>query len=40
MRDELPKQGDYAPWPHRQDYDTEKHELPAADLDDGTLVYR
>ncbi|MBL8353002.1 MAG: NAD(P)/FAD-dependent oxidoreductase [Burkholderiaceae bacterium] len=36
----LPKQGDHAPWLHSQDYWTEKDELPAADLDDGSLVYR
>jgi hypothetical protein len=38
--DKLPRQGDQAPWLHRQDYWTEKDELPRADLDDGTLVYR
>jgi cation diffusion facilitator CzcD-associated flavoprotein CzcO len=36
----LPQQGDIEPWRHKQDYWTEKDELPAADLDDGTLVYR
>jgi cation diffusion facilitator CzcD-associated flavoprotein CzcO len=36
----LPKQGDHAPWLHGQDYWTEKDELPRADLDDGSLVYR
>jgi len=36
----LPKQGSQAPWLHSQDYWTEKDELPAADLDDGSLVYR
>lgn len=36
----LPKQGDRLPWLHTQDYWTEKDELPRADLDDGTLVYR
>lgn len=36
----LPKQGDIEPWRHKQDYWTEKDELPAADLDDGALVYR
>ena len=35
----LPKQGDRAPWVFSQDYYTEKDEIPAADLDDGTLVY-
>lgn len=38
--DRLPKQGDHAPWRHTQDYWTEKDELPRADLDDGSLVYR
>ena len=36
----LPRQGTQAPWLHSQDYWTEKDELPAADLDDGALVYR
>ena len=36
----MPKQGDRPPWQHKQDYWTEKDELPAADLDDGTLVFR
>ena len=36
----LPQQGDREPWRHKQDYWTEKDELPVADLDDGTLVYR
>jgi cation diffusion facilitator CzcD-associated flavoprotein CzcO len=36
----LPRQGLQAPWRHSQDYSTEKDELPAADLDDGTLLYR
>ena len=35
----LPKQGDREPWQHKQMYWVEKDELPAADLDDGTLVY-
>ena len=35
----LPKQGDRMPWRHTQDYWSDKDELPAADLDDGTLVY-
>jgi cation diffusion facilitator CzcD-associated flavoprotein CzcO len=35
----LPKQGDRPPWQHTQDYWSEKDQLPAADLDDGTLVY-
>ena len=36
----LPRQGDRLPWRHSQDYWSEKDELPAADLDDGALVYR
>lgn len=36
----MPRQGAHAPWLHAQDYWTEKDELPAAPLDDGTLVYR
>jgi monooxygenase len=35
----LPKQGDRDPWLHSQDYGTERVELPAVDLDDGTLVF-
>jgi cation diffusion facilitator CzcD-associated flavoprotein CzcO len=35
----LPRQGDRLPWRHTQDYWSEKDELPAADLDDGTLAY-
>ncbi len=35
----MPKQGDHAPWVFPQDYYVEKDEIPAADLDDGTLVY-
>ncbi|MGH8738841.1 MAG: flavin-containing monooxygenase [Burkholderiales bacterium] len=38
--DLLPKQGDRMPWRHTQDYWSDKDELPVADLDDGTLVYR
>ena len=38
--DLLPKQGDRDPWRHTQDYWSEKDELPAADLDDGALLYR
>jgi len=38
--DSLPKQGDRDPWRHSPDYLVEKVELAAADLDDGTLVYR
>ncbi len=36
----LPHQGDRQPWLHLQDYAADKDELPRADLDDGTLVYR
>ena len=36
----MPKQGDRAPWTFSQDYYTEKDEIPATDLEDGTLVYR
>ena len=35
----MPVQGDRAPWIFNQDYYTEKDELPAASLEDGTLVY-
>jgi cation diffusion facilitator CzcD-associated flavoprotein CzcO len=35
----LPKRGDKPEWQHTQDYWTEKDQLPAIDLDDGTLVY-
>jgi len=35
----MPHQGAHAPWLHAQDYWTEKDELPAAPLDDGSLVY-
>ena len=36
----MPKQGDREPWIFSQDYDTEKDEIPAADLEDGTLIYQ
>ncbi len=36
----MPKQGDRAPWQLPHDYMVEKEELPAADLDDGTLTFR
>jgi len=36
----LPQQGDRQPWVHGQDYATERLTLPAADLDDGSLVYQ
>ena len=35
----LPKQGDRPPWQHTQDYWRDKEELPAADLDDGSLRF-
>lgn len=35
----LPKQGDRPPWQHSQDYWRDKEELPAADLDDGSLRF-
>jgi hypothetical protein len=35
----MPKQGDKSPWQHTQNYRIEKDELPAADLDDGALVF-
>ena len=35
----IPKQGDKQPWRHTQDYWKDKDELPAADLEDGSLVY-
>jgi cation diffusion facilitator CzcD-associated flavoprotein CzcO len=37
--DRLPKQGDRGPWRHSQDYAFDKDDLPAADLDDGSLKY-
>jgi cation diffusion facilitator CzcD-associated flavoprotein CzcO len=36
---QLPRQGARQPWLHLQDYAADKHELPHAALDDGTLVY-
>jgi cation diffusion facilitator CzcD-associated flavoprotein CzcO len=36
----MPKQGDREPWMHLHEYYEERELLPAADLDDGTLVYR
>jgi cation diffusion facilitator CzcD-associated flavoprotein CzcO len=38
--DLLPRQGDRAPWLFSQDYYVEKDEIPATDLEDGTLIYR
>ena len=35
----MPKGGDHEPWQYNMDYYTEKDQLPAADLDDGALVY-
>jgi len=35
----MPKKGDKPEWQHTQDYWVEKETLPAADLDDGCLVY-
>jgi cation diffusion facilitator CzcD-associated flavoprotein CzcO len=36
----LPKRGDKPEWQHTQDYWTDKDQLPAANLDDGALVYQ
>ncbi|TNE34138.1 MAG: NAD(P)/FAD-dependent oxidoreductase [Alphaproteobacteria bacterium] len=36
----MPKQGDRQPWIFSQDYYRERDEIPAADLEDGTLIYR
>ena len=36
----LPKQGTGLPWLHTQDYYFDKDDIPNADLEDGTLVYR
>lgn len=36
----MPKQGDRQPWIFSQDYQREKDEIPAADLEDGTLLYQ
>jgi cation diffusion facilitator CzcD-associated flavoprotein CzcO len=35
----MPRRGDHEPWMYNMDYYTEKDQLPAVDLDDGTLVY-
>ena len=35
----MPRQGDKEPWVHKQDYFSEKNTIPAADLEDGTLIY-
>lgn len=36
----LPKQGTRLPWRHTQDYYFDKDDIPNADLQDGSLVYR
>jgi cation diffusion facilitator CzcD-associated flavoprotein CzcO len=36
----MPQQGTHTPWQHVQDYVTDLRELPEADLDDGSLVYK
>ncbi|MDF2232447.1 NAD(P)/FAD-dependent oxidoreductase [Albimonas sp. CAU 1670] len=36
----MPRQGDRGPWVNTQNYYEERESLPAADLEDGTLVYR
>jgi cation diffusion facilitator CzcD-associated flavoprotein CzcO len=36
----LPKRGDKPEWQHSQNYWAEKDQLPAANLDDGALVYQ
>jgi cation diffusion facilitator CzcD-associated flavoprotein CzcO len=36
---QLPHQGDRAPWLHLQDYSIDKNDLPAAALDDGSLIF-
>ena len=38
--DRMARQGDHAPWTNSQDYQLDRVELPAADLDDGSLSYR
>ncbi len=35
----MPRQGDRLPWRHTQDYWNDKGDLPAADLDDGSLRF-
>ena len=35
----MPRQGDREPWTHLHEFAVERDLLPAADLDDGTLVY-
>ncbi len=36
----MPKQGDRQPWVMTQDYFSDRETLPAADFEDGTLIYR
>ncbi|WP_169545393.1 flavin-containing monooxygenase [Sneathiella aquimaris] len=36
----MPKQGNRQPWIFSQDYYREKDEIPEADLEDGTLIYK
>jgi hypothetical protein len=36
----MPKQGDRDPWRLLHEYSVEKELLPAADLDDGALVFK
>jgi hypothetical protein len=36
----LPKRGDKPEWMHNQDYWSERHEIPAIDLDGSEFVYR
>ncbi|MEJ2871042.1 NAD(P)/FAD-dependent oxidoreductase [Actinomycetospora sp. OC33-EN08] len=38
-QDRMFKQGDRAPWTHMHEFAEERHTLPAADLDDGSLKY-
>ena len=38
-QDRMFKQGDRAPWTHMHEFAEERHTLPAADLDDGSLAY-
>ncbi len=35
----MPKQGDRQPWVHTQNYWQDKDDLPAADLEDGALIF-
>jgi cation diffusion facilitator CzcD-associated flavoprotein CzcO len=37
---QLPRQGDRSPWLHLQDYSIDKTDLPAAALDDGSLIFK